>query len=167
MELRKSYLLLCLMFSLSVFHSASANEKIADLMGNIADQVAELTALSKLVPQDVLPRVFTKAKSRCRVARIMFAVLDEKKGSLDASGALVAAEMTPDKFATIPAPDLEDFIKQYSAALSGVSGEFQKIEAELDAQQTMVDTTQRDFTGLKALLTQLNTSIRAAHRLFR
>lgn len=147
--------------------SASANTKLSDVMGNLADQLTELNAFSKLVAKDVNARTFAKAQSRSRLVQILFTLADEKKGSLDASGALVAADMTPDKFTTLTGKELEEFVKEYSTTLKDVSAIFGKIETELAAQVALTDATTRDFTQLKTLLGEVSTAMRNAHKVFR
>jgi hypothetical protein len=167
MKTNRSMFFLVLGLFLMTGHSASANTKLADVMGNIADQVTELNTFSKLVAKDVNARTFAKAQSRARLVQILFTLLDEKKGSLDATGTLVAADMTPDKLSTLTGKDLEDFVKEYSTTLKDVSAIFGKIETELAAQVALTDATTRDFTQLKALLGDVSTAMRAAHKVFR
>jgi hypothetical protein len=167
MKMNRSMLFLILGLFVVAGQSASANTKLGDVMGNIADQVTELNTFSKLVAKDVNARTFAKAQSRSRLVQILFTLADDKKGTLDAAGALLAADMTPDKFTTLTGKDLEDFVKEYSSTLKDVSAIFAKIETELAAQVALADATTRDFTQLKALLGDVSTAMRAAHKVFR
>lgn len=146
---------------------AYANTKLADVMGNISDQLTELNTFSKLVPKDANARAFNKVQSRSRLVQFLFGVMDEKKGSVDAAGALVAAELTPDKFATLSGKELEEFIAEYSKTVKDVAALFGKVETELATQVAVVDPAARDFTALKANLADISTAMRNAHKVFR
>ena len=167
MKMNRSMFFLVVGLFVVAGQSASANTKLSDVMGNLADQVTELNTFSKLVAKDVNARTFAKAQSRARLVQILFTLADDKKGMLDTAGALVAADMTPDKFSTLTGKDLEDFVKEYSATLKDVSAIFGKIETELAAQVALTDAAKRDFTQLKTLLGDVSTAMRAAHKVFR
>lgn len=148
-------------------HGAFANTKLADVMGNISDQLTELNTFSKLVPKDANARAFAKVQSRSRLVQFLFGVLDEKKGSVDGAGALVAAELTPDKFKPLSGKELEELLAEYSKTVKDVATLFGKVETELGTQLAVADPAARDFTTLKANLTDISTAMRNAHKIFR
>lgn len=167
MHKKKSIQWLLVSLFLVSAHGSFANTKLADVMGNISDQLTELNTFSKLVPKDANARAFAKAQSRSRLVQFLFGVLDEKKGTVDAAGALVAAELTPDKFATLSGKELEDFVAEYSKTVTDVAALFGKVETELATQLAVADPAARDFTALKANLADISTAMRNAHRVFR
>lgn len=144
---------------------AHANERLADVMGLIAEQYGGLTEVSKMVAKDVDEKTFKKAMSRARAGAFLFTVLDEKKGSID-QGLLVPGEITPDKILPLTDQALIDKMAEYEDFLSQAGTKFLVIETEVSTQFKAV-ADQRDFAPFKKMLLELNAIMRKAHTEFK
>lgn len=144
---------------------ADSNEKLADVMQLVSDQVAGLTELQKMVPSEASEKDFSKALHRARGAKWLFSTLLEKKGSYEEEE-LIATDLTPTKILAAAPEEQEQMLSEYEEYLVQAGEAFETIRAEVKVQSEL-KPEEKDFKKLKGNISKVFLIMSKAHKIFK